>query len=125
MLEKLATHDVQDIYELFSLADKCAKVAEGHAWHFQLALEVGKAGMPEADVATQSSDKNKNRKKKKAGGNHNNMSLAGAPTAAATAIVAGGGHGPRGDKQLRQPSGRDEGDPRCPMHNSRRHSTKE
>jgi hypothetical protein len=31
MLEKLATHDIQDIFALFSLADKCAKAAEGHA----------------------------------------------------------------------------------------------
>jgi hypothetical protein len=31
MLEKLATHDVQDVSALFSLADKCAKATEGHA----------------------------------------------------------------------------------------------
>jgi hypothetical protein len=31
MLEKLATHDVQDVFVLFSLADKCAKAAVGHA----------------------------------------------------------------------------------------------
>jgi hypothetical protein len=33
MLEKLATHDVETITTLFSLADKCARAAEGHAWH--------------------------------------------------------------------------------------------
>jgi hypothetical protein len=33
MLEKLATHDVQDVSALFILADKCAKAAEGRAWH--------------------------------------------------------------------------------------------
>jgi hypothetical protein len=33
MLEKLATHDVETITTLFTLADKCARVAEGHAWH--------------------------------------------------------------------------------------------
>jgi hypothetical protein len=33
MLEKLATHDVQDVFELFSLEDKYAKTAEGRAWH--------------------------------------------------------------------------------------------
>jgi hypothetical protein len=33
MLKKLATHDVQDVSELFSLADKCARAAEGCAWH--------------------------------------------------------------------------------------------
>jgi hypothetical protein len=33
MLEKLTTHDVQDISALFGLVDKCAKDAEGRAWH--------------------------------------------------------------------------------------------
>jgi hypothetical protein len=33
MLEKLATHDVETIPTLFTLADKCARVAEGRAWH--------------------------------------------------------------------------------------------
>jgi hypothetical protein len=123
MLEKLTTHDVQDIFEPFSLADKCARAADGRVWHSQHAPKAGKAGKPKADAAAQSSDK-KNRKKKKAdGNNNNNKSLAGAPTAAAT--VAGGGHGPWGDKQLRQPSGTDEGGPRCPVHNSRCHSAEE
>jgi hypothetical protein len=36
MLQKLATHDVQDVSELFSLVDKCARAAEGHAWHSHL-----------------------------------------------------------------------------------------
>jgi hypothetical protein len=30
-LEKLAMHDVQDITEIFNLADKCARVAESRA----------------------------------------------------------------------------------------------
>jgi hypothetical protein len=33
MLEKLATHDRETVPTLFALADKCAKAAEGHAWH--------------------------------------------------------------------------------------------
>jgi hypothetical protein len=33
MLEKLATHDVETVSTLFTLADKCARVAEGRAWH--------------------------------------------------------------------------------------------
>jgi hypothetical protein len=32
MLEKLATHDMETVPTLFALADKCARVAEGHAW---------------------------------------------------------------------------------------------
>jgi hypothetical protein len=31
MLEKLATHDIQDVSALFSLADKCARATEGRA----------------------------------------------------------------------------------------------
>jgi hypothetical protein len=33
MLEKLATHDVETVSTLFALADKCARAAEGRAWH--------------------------------------------------------------------------------------------
>jgi hypothetical protein len=51
MLKKLATHDVQDISELFSLADKCNKAAGGHTWHSQPTPEVGNAGKPKVDVA--------------------------------------------------------------------------
>jgi hypothetical protein len=31
MLEKLVMHNMQDVFELFSLADKCARVTEGRA----------------------------------------------------------------------------------------------
>jgi hypothetical protein len=37
MLEKLATHDIQDVSTLFSLVDKCAKAAEGRPWHSPVA----------------------------------------------------------------------------------------
>jgi hypothetical protein len=33
MLEKLAMHDVETVTALFALADKCARAAEGRAWH--------------------------------------------------------------------------------------------
>jgi hypothetical protein len=33
MLEKLATHDVETVITLFALFDKCARAAEGQAWH--------------------------------------------------------------------------------------------
>jgi hypothetical protein len=33
MLEKSATHDVETVTTLFALADKCARAAEGCAWH--------------------------------------------------------------------------------------------
>jgi hypothetical protein len=33
MLEKLATRDVDNVTTLFALAEKCARAAEGRAWH--------------------------------------------------------------------------------------------
>jgi hypothetical protein len=90
MLEKLATHDIQDVTELFSLADKCARAAEGRAWHTPLAPEAGKGAKTEVSATTQGGS-SKNKKKKKAGGN--NQLLAGAPTAAAAIATVGGGQG--------------------------------
>jgi hypothetical protein len=93
MLKKLATHDIQDIAELFSLVDKCTRAAEGHAWHTPPSPEVGKGVKPEASAAAQGgSSKNKKKKKNKASGN--NQPLAGAPTTTAAVTVAGGGRGP-------------------------------
>jgi hypothetical protein len=92
MLEKLATHDVQDASGLFSLADKCAKAAEGHAWHSQPTPEAGKNGKPDANAAAQGNGK---KKKKKTGNKY--KPLAGAATAAAAA--GGWGCGSCGDKR--------------------------
>jgi hypothetical protein len=50
MLEKLATHDIQDIFALFSLADKCAKAAEGHAWHSPVAQAAKGESKPNAET---------------------------------------------------------------------------
>jgi hypothetical protein len=89
MLEKLATHDIQDVPELFSLVDKCARATEGHAWHTTPVPEAGMESKPNAGAATQGNNSNNNKKKKKkkkVGGN--NQPLAAAPTA--TAVVAGG-----------------------------------
>jgi hypothetical protein len=88
MLEKLATHDIQDVAELFSLVDKCARATEGRAWHTTPASEAGKDSKPHMGATTQGGGNNNN--KKKAGSN--NQPLAGAPTAA-----TGGGQGPQGD----------------------------
>jgi hypothetical protein len=87
------------------------QAVEGCAWHSQHAPEVGKVSKPEADVATQSSTRNRNRKKK---AGSSNKPLARSPTIASTAVAAGRGHGPRGDKRPRQLSSSDEGGPRCP-----------
>jgi hypothetical protein len=82
---------MQDVTEVFSLANKCARAAEGHAWHTPPNTEVGKVGKTEAGATTQEGggNKNKNKKKKKASGNDH--PLAGAPTAAVAAATAGGG----------------------------------
>jgi hypothetical protein len=101
MLEKLATHEVKDVTELFILVDKCARPAEGCAWHSQPASVAGKASKLVANAAAQSSGKNKNRKKKKK--SNNNKPLASAPTIAVVTATAGGGHGPHGDKRPCQP----------------------
>jgi hypothetical protein len=44
MLEKLATHDVETITTLFALADKCARAAEGRAWHSAPQTRVAQMG---------------------------------------------------------------------------------
>jgi hypothetical protein len=116
MLEKLATHDIQDVTELFTLADKCDRAVEVHAWHIPPALEAGKGGKPDVSAAAQGGGS----KKKKADGN--NQPLARAPTAAAATATAGGG---RGDKRPCQASDSDDGGAHCPVHNSTRHNAEE
>jgi hypothetical protein len=88
MLEKLTTHDIQDVAELFSLVDKCARAAEGHAWHAQPTPEVGKGAKPQASATAQGGG-SKNKKRKKVG--DSNKPLVGAPTIAVPAAVVGGG----------------------------------
>jgi hypothetical protein len=79
MLEELTTHDIQNVSTLFSLADKCARAAEGRAWHSPVAPASKEASKPNTGTTTQGVG-GKSKKKKKAGGS---QSLAEAPTAAA------------------------------------------
>jgi hypothetical protein len=44
MLEKLATHEVKTVTTLFTLADKCARAAEGRAWHSAPQTRVTRTG---------------------------------------------------------------------------------
>jgi hypothetical protein len=44
MLEMLATHDVETVTTLFALADKCARAAEGQAWHSAPQIGVTQTG---------------------------------------------------------------------------------
>jgi hypothetical protein len=61
MLEKLATHDVDDVTTLLALADKCARAAEGRAWHSVPQVKVTKMG--DSDVVTQGGGRKKKRSK--------------------------------------------------------------
>jgi hypothetical protein len=60
MLEKLATHDVETLTMLFALADKCARAAEGRAWHSAPQTGVAQTGASGA-VARDGKKKKKNR----------------------------------------------------------------
>jgi hypothetical protein len=60
MLEKLATHDVETLTTLFALADKCARAAEGRAWHSAPQTGVAQIGGSGA-VARDGKKKKKNR----------------------------------------------------------------
>jgi hypothetical protein len=62
VLKKLSTHDIQDVIELFSLADKCTRATEGRAWHAQPTPKVGKGAMPEASTAAQGGSSKKKKK---------------------------------------------------------------
>jgi hypothetical protein len=50
MLEKLTTHDIQDVSALFSLVDKCAKAAEGRAWHSSVTQAAKRESKPNAET---------------------------------------------------------------------------
>jgi hypothetical protein len=79
MLEKLATHDIQDVPALFSLADKCARATEGRACHSPAAqVAKGESTMPSAGAQAPGGGNGNggNNNKKKAGGN---QPLAGRP----------------------------------------------
>jgi hypothetical protein len=108
MLEKLATHDVETIMTLFTLADKCARAAEGRAWHS--APQTGVTQMGGLGATTQSDGKKKKNR-------DHDRSQSSAPVAAA----ATGGRDERGKRPRQQ--GSDSGS--CPVHPNSRHSASE
>jgi hypothetical protein len=65
MLEKLAMHDVETVSTLFALADKCARAAEGRAWHS--APQTGAAQTGGSGAIIQGGKKKKKKKKKNRG----------------------------------------------------------
>jgi hypothetical protein len=109
MLEKLATHDVETVPTLFALADKCARAAEGRAWHS--APQIGAAQAGGSGAVAQDGKK---RKKKNCGNEK--------PHSAALVVAAAtGGRGDR-NKRPRRPRGNSG---TCPVHPSGRHSAAE
>jgi hypothetical protein len=108
MLEKLATHDVETITTLFALANKCARAAEGRAWHS--APQTGVTQTGGSGAVTQNGNNNKK--------NHDHERLqSAAPVIAATT----GGRNERGKRP--RPQGGNSGS--CPMHTNSRHSASE
>jgi hypothetical protein len=108
MLEKLATHDVETVSTLFALPDKCARAAEGQAWHSSPqtgAAQTGGSGTVPRD----------GKNKKKGRGHEKPRSTA---QVIATATGGWGNHNKRPRPQ-RGNSGS------CPIHPNSRHSTAE
>ena len=111
MLEKLATHEVESVTTLFSLADKCARAAEGRAWHSAPQGGVAEAGGSGGTV--QGGGKKKKNKNRGRGG-----SQTGTPVAVAVAPAAAGGQNANGKRPRAQ--GGNGGS--CPVHPTARHS---
>jgi hypothetical protein len=108
MLEILATHDVETVTTLFALADKCARAAEGRAWHS--APQTGVAQTSGSSVvARDSKEKKKNRGHEK-------------PQATAPVVAAVTGGRNERNKHPR-PQGGNSGT--CPVHPNSRHSAAE
>jgi hypothetical protein len=109
MLEKLATHDVETITTLFALADKCAKAAEGRAWH-----SVPQTGVTQTGGSGAITHDGKKKKKKNRG--HEKPHSATLVVAATT-----GGRNER-NKRPRPQKGNSGS---CPVHPNGRHSAAE
>jgi hypothetical protein len=101
-------HDVDNVTALFALANKCARAAEGRAWHS--VPQAGVTQMGGSDAVTQGGGKRKKRNKNRG---HEKPQLA-APVAAA----AGDGQGERNKRP--RPQGSSSGT--CLVHPNSRHS---
>jgi hypothetical protein len=111
MLEKLATHQVDTVTTLFALADKCARAAEGRAWHSATQARPAQTSGP--SVAASSSGKKKNKNSR----GFDKSRIGGPAVAAATT----GGQNPRGKCPRQQRTGPGS----CPVHPGARHSATE
>jgi hypothetical protein len=108
MLEKLATHDMETVSTLFALAEKCARAAEGRAWHSAPQTRVAQMGGSGAVP--------RDGKKKKKGHGHERLR--------STALVVAAATGGRGDHNKRPRSQRGNSGS-CPIHPNSRHSATE
>jgi hypothetical protein len=109
ILEKLATHDVETVSTLFALADKCARAAEGRAWHSAPQIGVTQTG----GSGTIPRD---GKKKKKKDRDHQKLW--------STALVVAAATGGRGDHNKRpRPQRGNNGS--CPVHPNGRHNAAE
>jgi hypothetical protein len=108
MLEKLATHDVETVSTLFTLADKCARAAEGCAWHSAPQTGVPQTGGSGA-VAQDGKKKKKNRGHEK--------------SRSTTLIVAAATRGRSERNKRPRPQGGNSGS--CLVHPNARHSSSE
>jgi hypothetical protein len=108
-LEKLATHDVETVPTLFALADKCARAAEGRAWHSTPQIEAAQSG---GSGAILRDGKKKNKK------DHDHQK----PWS--TALVVAAATEGRGDLNKRPRLQRGNSGS-CPMHPNGRHNTAE
>jgi hypothetical protein len=108
MLEKLATHDMETVPTLFALADKCARAAEGRAWHSTPQTRAAQSGGSGA-VLRDGKKKKKDRDYQKP---------------RSTALVVAAATGGQGDRNKR-PRPQRGGSGSCPMHPNGRHSAAE
>src|SRR6185437_10660933 len=112
MLEKLATHEVESVTTLFSLADKCARAAEGRAWHS--APQDGDTKAGGSGATAQGGGKKKKNKNRSRGEPHpGGPVVAAAAPAVAPAAAAAAGHQNALGKCPR-PQGGNRGS--CPVH---------
>jgi hypothetical protein len=109
ILEKLATHDVETVSTLFALVDKCARSAEGHAWHSAPQTGATQSGGSGAVPRDGKKKKKKDRDYQK-------------PRSTALVVVATtGGQGDRNKRPWPQRGNSDS----CPVHPNGRHSAAE
>jgi hypothetical protein len=108
MLEKLATHDVETVPTLFALADKCARAAEGRAWHSAPQTRAAQSGGSRAVLRD-------GKKKKKDHDYQKSWS---------TALVVAAATGGQGDRNKR-PRPQKSSSGSCPVHRNGRHSAAE